>query len=180
MFSHLRRPSVGITLFLAFCFQLPGSDLPSLSFSELVDNSELIVSGKITSSWASWDPSHKHIWTHYELAVSDSPKGTPGPTVEIAEPGGTLDGIIMKISGTTGYTVGENVMVFLTRVPNGYLRTTGFGLGKYVIDASGHLHGSGSLNADTATSRTNIRSLDSMNTRQVRDLVNARVGGKVQ
>jgi hypothetical protein len=142
-----------------------------LSFEELVDHSETIVSGQVTRSWAAWDDEHKFIWTHYEVTVSAVHKGTPGATVVVSEAGGTLDGRVMTIAGTITYQGGENVLVFLTRVPNGYLRTTGWGQGKYTVDGKGILHGGASLRAGTS-----IASLEGMSAAQVHALVVARPG----
>jgi len=159
-FPRLAAPVVAL---LSLVCAASASDLPRLSFNELTDNSELVVSGRITRSWADWDAGHKYIWTHYELAVTATHKGAAGRTVDIAEPGGQLDGIEMTISGATGYRVGENVLVFLSRMPNGYLRTAGFGLGKYIVDQNVRVHG-------TATAQ----SLDGMSVREVGQLVSAR------
>jgi hypothetical protein len=141
MFRDIRSPGA---LFLSALFMLQfaaASDIPRLSFNQMADSSELIVSGTVTRTWADWDPDHKYIWTHYELAVSATHKGIAGQTVDIAEPGGRVNGIGMNISGAAGYAVGEKVLVFLSRMPNGYLRTAGFGQGKYLVDAGGHIHG---------------------------------------
>jgi hypothetical protein len=142
------------------------SNLPRFSFNELTDNSEIVVSGTVTRTWADWDADHKYIWTHYELAVSATHKGVAGRTVDIAEPGGELDGMGMAISGATGYRVGDSVLVFLSRMPNGYLRTAGFGQGKYTVDSNGRLHGEAAALTD--------RSLDGMTASQASQLVGAR------
>ena len=112
-----------------------------LSLDEMTVRSETIVSGEITDSWAAWDAGHKYIWTHYLVAVDSTVKGRAGRTVEIAEPGGIIDNIGMNIGGATGYNRGERALIFLQRMPNGYLRTAGLGQGKYGIDAQGRLHG---------------------------------------
>jgi hypothetical protein len=143
-----------------------------LSFEELVDHSEAIVSGQVTRSWAAWDSEHKFIWTHYEVAVSAVHKGKPSATVIVSEGGGAVGDRVMTIAGTVTYQVGENVLVFLTRVPNGYLRTTGWGQGKYTVDSNGVLHGGASLRAGTS-----IASLEGMSAAQLHALVAARPGG---
>ena len=142
-----------------------------LSFEELVDRSESIVSGRVTRSWADWDSEHKFIWTHYEVAVSAVHKGAPGATVVVSELGGAVDGQAMTVAGTVTYEPGENVLIFLTRVPNGYLRTTGWGQGKYTVDGKGILHGGASLRPGTS-----ITSLEGMSAAQVHALVAARQG----
>src|SRR3954469_2326238 len=115
------------------------TEIARLSFEELADTSDLVGSGQATHSWAAWDSNRKYIWTHYELSVTSVYKGTPGATVELAEPGGALDGIVMGIAGAVVYTPGEHVLVFLQRMPNGYLRTTGWSQGKYLVDAHGRI-----------------------------------------
>lgn len=102
--------------------------------------SELVVSGQIARTWADWDSSHHFIWTHYELAVSGVHKGAAASTVVLSEPGGVVGGIQQIIAGTVQYQPGEKVFVFLERMPNGYLRTTGWAQGKFTVDASGRVH----------------------------------------
>lgn len=190
MFHNFRRLGTVIAPGLLFLHLASASDLPRLSFNQLTDDSELIVSGQVTRTWADWDAEHKYIWTHYELAVTATHKGSAVRTLDIAEPGGQLDGVGMSISGATGYGVGDEVLVFLSRMPNGYLRTAGFGQGKYRVDSNGRLHGTASLiTNDTLTAGKGtvatsvIRSLDGMSVSQVGQLVAARVrarGGYAQ
>jgi hypothetical protein len=149
---------------------LPGvagaTEVARLSFEELADTSDLVVSGHATRAWAAWDTNHKYIWTHYELSVASVHKGAPGSTVELAEPGGALDGIVMGIAGSVAYTPGEYVLVFLQRMPNGYLRTTGWGQGKYPIDAHGRIGTAGVMRGleivDTRTPAHGVISLTTL------------------
>ncbi len=188
MFRNLIRWGALLAPALLLFQTASASDIPRLSFDEMTDVSEIVVSGHVTRTWTAWDAEHKYIWTHYELAVSAVHKGAAGPTVDIAEPGGAADGIAMSISGGTGYRVGESVLVFLSRMPNGYLRTSGFGQGKFLVDANGQLQGSATLKiADTVTVGSSasaaIRSLDGMTVSHVNQLVSARVrihGGNAQ
>src|SRR6266478_257946 len=94
--------------------------IPRISFEKLTDSSELVVSGRITRSWTAWDADHKYIWTHYELATGAALKGSPGAIVEFAEPGGQVDGRVMVIDGAVSYAAGDQVVVFLSRMPNRY------------------------------------------------------------
>jgi hypothetical protein len=165
---------------LVFVNLAAASDVPRVSFDELTDSSEVVVSGTVTKTWADWDPDHKYIWTHYELAVSATHKGVTAQRVDIAEPGGEVDGIGMSISGAAGYGVGEKVLVFLSRMPNGYLRTAGLGQGKYLVDSNGRVHGLAVFKTGGAEA---VRSLEGMSVGQVRQMVGARVrttGGRAQ
>jgi hypothetical protein len=188
MFHNFKRPGTLVVSALVLWQAASASDLPRLSFNDLIDQSEVVASGTITRAWADWDPDHKYIWTHYELAVSATHKGVAARTADIAEPGGELNGMGMAISGAASYRVGENVLVFLSRMPNGYLRTTGFGQGKYVVDSNGRLHGTTMLKTSEAATQGGaatpaIRTLEGMTVSQIVQLVGARVrvrGGSAQ
>src|SRR5665213_2152871 len=124
------------------------TQVPRLTFEQLTDASEVIASGQITNSWTAWDREHKYIWTHYNLRVTSAVKGAAGPVVEFGEPGGALEGTSMLIAGSVDYAAGENMVVFLSRMPNGFLRTTGWAQGKYSLDAAGKIHSQAMLGAD--------------------------------
>ena len=128
-----------VALALLICGAISATVIPRLSFETLTDSSELIVSGRIARTWTAWDSEHKYIWTHYELTASAAFKGAPGGTVEFAEPGGSVDGRVMVIEGAVTYAPGDQIVVFLSRMPNRYLRTTGWAQGKYDLDSSSRL-----------------------------------------
>ena len=117
------------------------STIAHLSLQEITLRSEMILSGRISDSWAEWDSSHKYIWTHYTVTMESTVKGRSRRTVEVAEPGGIMGTTAMFIGGATGYRRGERVLIFLERMPNGYLRTAGLGQGKYGIDQQNRVHG---------------------------------------
>ena len=152
-------PQKRVLTLLAVCIASAASatatSVPRITFAELTDNSDLVASGRIVREWTAWDSGHKYIWTHYQLRTSGVHKGAAGPMVEFAEPGGMADGMGMTIAGAVRYSVGDNVMVFLQRMPNGYLRTTGWGQGKYLVDGDSKLHAEMSLReSDLVNTRT--------------------------
>jgi hypothetical protein len=111
----------------------PAAVVPRLSFDQLVATSEQIVHGRVERSWVAWDSSRRFIWTHYEVAVRDSVKGTAQARVIVSEPGGTLDGFTLAVPGAVRYTAGEEVVLFLHRTPIGYLRANGYEQGKFAV-----------------------------------------------
>ena len=165
------------------------TSVPSLTFEELTDQSELVVSGQITHSWSDWDTDRKFIWTHHELVVSGTHKGAAGSTVIVSEPGGVVGDRGMAIAGSVAYRPGEQVAVFLQRMPNGYLRTTGWGQGKYTVDSAGRIHPEGSsqglelVPADqgikSATRGTALRTLDGINVTDLRARIVAHVTARL-
>lgn len=104
-----------------------------MNLEQLTEESQLVVHGQIVRSWSAWDEGHHFIWTHHEMKVVDALKGTADPAIRFSEPGGTVDGMSMIVAGAPRYMPGEDVVVFLYRTPIGYLRTTGWGQGKYNI-----------------------------------------------
>jgi hypothetical protein len=116
---------------------LSASSLPRLSLEDLARQSDTIVAGHVVRTWTAIDSENKFIWTHYEIKVGSTLKGRAQASVVVSEPGGTLNGVTLLVPGSTPYTVGEEVSVFLYRTPIGYLRTTNYGQGKFVIRAGG-------------------------------------------
>ena len=112
---------------------------PRLTAEELTAQSERIVRGRVARSWTAWDPVHKYIWTHYEVAVSENIRGPHTATITVSEPGGTLDGVTMQTSGTLPFAAGEDAVLFLYRTPIGYWRVAGGPQGKFIVEHDGRV-----------------------------------------
>jgi hypothetical protein len=148
--------------------------IPSLSFEDLIAKSEQVVSGTVTRSWASWGPEHKLIWTSYEIRVGDVIKGAKQSVLIVSEPGGSLDGLGMRVEGAVPYEAGERVTLFLQTYPSGNKRTVGWAQGKFTTDANGRVHpgspgGRTEINLKTGTaSVTSLSALDGISTSELR------------
>jgi hypothetical protein len=170
-------------LSLLFALRLSATIIPSLTFEQMTDQSELVVQGQVTRSWSDWDSEHKYIWTHYEIAVAGTQKGRAAATVVVSEPGGAVGDKAMSIAGVVGYAPGEQVAVFLQRMPNEYLRTTGFGQGKFAVDKTGHLHAAAMRGMEvvevgkktTGPIGTSLRNLEGISVGELKTRVAARV-----
>ncbi len=122
-----------LALIFAVAALCTATSVPRLTVEQLIDQSESIVSGQVVRSWSSWDRSYQFVWTHHEVTLQDAVKGELQGTVVVSEPGGTVDGKTMLIPGAVQFTTGEDVVLFLYRTPVGYLRTVGYGQGKYTL-----------------------------------------------
>lgn len=142
-------PRVGA--FLLFPLFLSAGSVPRLSLAELVAQSDFILRGRVARAWAAMDSENRFIWTHYQVQVSSTLKGQQGAAIVIGEPGGTLNGMTLRVPGATEYAVGEDVTVFLYRTPIGYLRTTNYGEGKFTISTDGRMHGKTGIEIAAAT-----------------------------
>jgi hypothetical protein len=136
-----------LALSLALANSLWGTQVPRMSLEEVVDASESIVQGTVVRTWADWDQDHKYIWTHYEIQVVDRLKGAAAATVVVSEPGGVVGETALQVAGTPQYEVGEQVVLFAEKTPLGYLRTCGWGQGKFRVERAPR---SGKLTVRTA------------------------------
>ena len=183
----MRRCKADITRWFVFLLLLTAcgsaTTIPRLTFEQITDQSEVIVTGEVTRSWTDWDASHQFIWTHHEISIAGTHKGRPSTTVIVSEPGGTVAGLGMAVAGSVAYQPGETVVVFLQRVPNGNLRTAGWGQGKYLVDRAGRLHASDSLrgvhlvnvSGRTSSSGTPLKQLDGMSVQELSSRIAARL-----
>jgi len=110
--------------------------VPRMTLEDLVDGSRSVVHGTVTRTWTGWDGDGRMIWTHYEIQVADSLKGSPGSRIVLSEPGGMIGDTSMQIVGVPVYEVGEEIVVFTTLTPVGFERTCGWGQGKFGVSAS--------------------------------------------
>jgi len=131
---------LGIAIFLgAVAAPLSATLVERLTLEQLADRSERIVHGLCLRAWSAWDANHQAIWTHCEVEVVDPLKGGAAKTVVVSEPGGVVDGVEMTIEGVARFERGEEMVLFLYRVPNGLWRARGLGQGKFRV-AGGQVH----------------------------------------
>lgn len=115
-----------------------------IPMEELVSTSDLIVHATVLRTGTQLEPFEGHLETHTitELRPVDFLRGSGDDVVRIDEIGGTNpDGSGSWIEGTPRYRDGEEVIVFLRRLPNGAFRTVGMEQGRFEVihevDASG-------------------------------------------
>jgi hypothetical protein len=179
-----RKRAVAGAFALVLAAQLRATTVPSLSFEELTDQSEVVVNGQVNRSWSEWDSEHKYIWTHYEIRITGVHKGSTAGTVIVSEPGGVVGDRGMSVAGVVSYAAGEQVAVFLQRMPNGFLRTTGWWQGKFGVDANGRLHASSVSEVlvtdkpGAAGSRTSLATINGLPLTQLHAQVAARVAAQ--
>ena len=125
--------SLRIVSLLALAGPLTATMVPRMSLEEITERSERIVHGRCLRTWSAWDAERQFIWTHAEIQVADTLKGSRSATVVVSEIGGIVGDVGLMVDGMPRYQPGEEVVVFLFRVPNGLWRSRGVGQGKYEI-----------------------------------------------
>lgn len=94
-----------------------------LSVEDLTVRSRAVVRATVRQQQSSWDEGHRRIYTLTELAVSEVIHGEAPATILVRTMGGEVDGIGMKVSGTTRLMPNQDVVLFLRNDPGD---TSGF------------------------------------------------------
>jgi len=86
------------------------------SVDELTRNSDVIARGQVTAMTSQWDSSHSYIYTTAEVAFSTVYAGGPidAPRVTIWIPGGSVGDTTLWVEHAAEFTVGQDVVLFLT------------------------------------------------------------------
>src|SRR5262245_13160434 len=105
---------------------------------DLVAGSIGAVRGRVTRIESGADPDSGAIHTYVSIEPTEQLFGVlPSGPLVLRELGGNVDGMGQWVFGGPQYEVGESVLVFLSRHPDGSLRTTDLALGKYRLEERG-------------------------------------------
>lgn len=110
------------------------STVLSLSEDQLVDRADLVVRGLVRSATSAVRATGFPVFTAVELEVIEVLKGDhTAPSVHFSMPGGDMDGRRYVVPGTPSVHPGEDVVVFLVRLPSGERTLVGMAQGKYRV-----------------------------------------------
>jgi hypothetical protein len=106
--------------------------------ADLLEKSETVVRGTVTSVQARMHQEHQFIYTYVTLRVDEVLKGQSslaGSSITLQELGGQVDDLIHHVPGVPVYEEGEEVLSFVHTVPvQGTYRTYGMIQGKFRFD----------------------------------------------
>jgi len=115
--------------------QLQSATLQHLSESDLISKSTAIVRGTVQGSYAAY--SGPLIFTHYRVQVMERWKGPAGATVDVAVPGGIVNGIRQTYSGAPQFQPGDKYVLFLWTGKSGMTQIMGFSQGAFAVAQDG-------------------------------------------
>ena len=107
--------------------------LERLSLEEMAAKSTAIVRGKVTGT--STAMTSGIIYTHYQIAVSETFKGPSRSSVEIMVPGGTINGVHQTFAGSPTLNTGDEFVFFLWTNKSGITWITGLTQGLFNLTA---------------------------------------------
>src|SRR6266542_2999129 len=103
----------------------------------MVQRADAIVIGQVRSSYPRLTATGT-VETVTGLSIQDVLKGAVlAQTIEVGEPGGTLNGIATWIPGVPQFADGERVLLFLSRTPQRTWAATDIALGKFSFVTDG-------------------------------------------
>jgi hypothetical protein len=114
---------------------MPGSTLQRLSLNDMIQKSTMIVRGTIQPGSSSAFRGSL-IYTHYQLSVTTAFKGTPGQFVDVAVPGGVLNGIQQPAAGAPVLMPGQDYVFFLWTSKSGLAQVIGLSQGLFNVTAN--------------------------------------------
>ena len=104
---------------------------------DLAAASTAVVTGWVTGVEAHPDEGTGGVNTYVTIEPTDIVAGTlPEGEIVLRERGGQVQGRVEKIFGAAEFSVGEQVMVFVSQDADGSLHTTNMAMGKYTVQSS--------------------------------------------
>jgi len=118
---------------------LPGSTLLQLSLNDMITKSTAIVHGTVEPTYS--DVRGSVIYSHYQVQVTKSYKGAAVGTLDLAVPGGMLNGARQFVAGAPGLQAGQDYFLFLWTSKSGLTQIIGLsqGLFQVISNSSGQL-----------------------------------------
>ena len=113
---------------------LPGSTLQQLSLTEMIQKSTLVVQGTAQPSYSAFRGSI--IYTHYRVLVSKALKGAPEQLIDVAVPGGSVNGIHQYFAGAPTLTPGQDYVFFLWTSKTGLTQVIGLSQGLFSVTSN--------------------------------------------
>lgn len=133
--------ALNLAAILALTTLLPSAatTLRRLSVDDLVGQSTGIV--RATAAPVSSFQRSGMIYTTYRLEVSETLKGSPAATVEVAVPGGDYRGLHQAVAGSPALRSGIEYVIFYWTGPSGTNYIVGLGQGLFEVhrDTSGEV-----------------------------------------
>jgi hypothetical protein len=112
---------------------LSASTLQRLSLQDMILKSTMIVQGKVQPG-TSAVLRGPIIYTHYQISVTTTYKGVPFlPSIDVAVPGGALNGLLQPVAGAPTLTAGQQYVFFLWTSKTGLTQVIGLSQGLFSV-----------------------------------------------
>ena len=110
---------------------LQGSTLQQLSLNDMIQKSTLIVRGKAQFTYATARGSV--IYSHYQVQVTQTYKGTAAKQLDVAVLGGVANGLRQSFAGAPTLAPGQDYVLFLWTSKTGLTEIIGLSQGLFSV-----------------------------------------------
>jgi hypothetical protein len=142
--GSVKRAVLSALLVACALAPLPSATLERLSLNNMILGSSAIVRARVTGSFAAF--SGPIIYTHYQIRVSETLKGSSAATVEFVVQGGVANNLRQTFSGVPQFAVGDEYVFFLWTGKSGIPQIMGLTQGLFSVAQDG--------SADPTTTRS--------------------------
>lgn len=120
-----------LAFFSVFLTLLPGSTLRQLSLNDMIQQSTLIVRGKVQPTTAAFHGSI--IFSHYQVQITETLKGNASGTIDIGVPGGIAKGLQQIYAGAPTLSTTQDYVIFLWTSKTGLTQVIGLSQGLFQV-----------------------------------------------
>jgi hypothetical protein len=121
-------------LILAVCVPLGAATLERLTVEEMAQQATAVVRGHVGESRS--DRFGALVYTLHSFKVQEQWTGAPIPTLEVAVPGGTYEGLTYRFGGTPELIPGGEYVLFVWTGPSGRTQIIGLSQGAFLVTSS--------------------------------------------
>jgi hypothetical protein len=101
------------TSFLLLSLAAFATTIRPMTVEQMTASATHVIEGQAVDKWVAWDSQHREILTYTRFNVLKTLKGSVGKQVLVAQLGGTLDGLTLRVAGIRHFDVGETTLLFL-------------------------------------------------------------------
>lgn len=127
---------LGVIIFVLLVFPIENSIAISkkLTFSELTEEANVIILGKVLEVSCKCSEGSKKIYTYVTIIVEKTIKGPSNDKITVKILGGKVGGKVMKVFGMPEFRKGEEICLFLKSDESLYCPIVGWSQGKFNIE----------------------------------------------
>lgn len=124
-----------ISALAAVCLvPVQGSTLQRMSLNDIIGKSTLIVQATVQPTYSALRGAV--IYTHFQVQVSNTYKGSSVNNLDLAVPGGAVNGAQQSFAGAPTLTAGQNYLLFLWTSKTGLTQVIGLSQGLFYVSTN--------------------------------------------
>jgi hypothetical protein len=125
-----------VPLLLALALPAGAAVAIAATVEDLAAESDTVLRARVESRTTRRSEDRRHLRTEVVLVVNERLRGEASGRVGVVVPGGVLGDVGQRVDGAPAFEDGEEVVVFLRRLPGGAFRVHGLAQGKFRVEGA--------------------------------------------